>query len=217
MSVKQILEFILARVGLKLEVKSASSAITDFYPDFTVHAGNSSAEIIKRLLTFVPDVIFIEGCKAYLINPQSIDTPVYSYGTDHSIFEGRYDGGAMELNRIQIEGRDAETGTPILVDSFDWDELEQGDERWQQIEDRNISTVTHAQERGLAYFREAEVHRVNGYMLTPINCGQQVYDVIDITDIRAGLSAEKRRVMGLILLYNPLHGEYEQKLLLGGV
>jgi hypothetical protein len=217
MSVKQILEFILARVGLKLEVKSSSSAITDFYPDFTIHAGNSGAEIIKRLLTFVPDIIFIEGYKAYLINPQSTDTPIYSYGTDHSIFEGKYYRGALELNRIQIEGRDADTDSQILVDSFGWDEIDRIDERWQQLSDRNIGTVTQAQERGLAYFREAEIHTANGYMRMPVNCGQQVYDVIEVTDIRTGLSAEPRRVLAISLLYNPQCGEYEQRLLLGGV
>ena len=37
MSVKQILEFVLARVGLKLEAMSQSSVVTGFYPDFTIH------------------------------------------------------------------------------------------------------------------------------------------------------------------------------------
>jgi len=37
MSVQQILKFVLARVGLKLEVKSESSTVNGFYPDFTIH------------------------------------------------------------------------------------------------------------------------------------------------------------------------------------
>jgi hypothetical protein len=53
-------------------------------------------------------------------------------------------------------------------------------------------------------------------MRVPVNCGQQLYDVIDITDDRAGLSGAKRRVMGLLLSYQSTRGEYEQKLLLGG-
>jgi len=50
-----------------------------------------------------------------------------------------------------------------------------------------------------------------------VNCGQQLYDVIDITDERAGLSGEKKRVMGLTLIYNPRKGEYRQNLALGVV
>jgi hypothetical protein len=58
---------------------------------------------------------------------------------------------------------------------------------------------------------------VNCAILIPVNCGQQMYDVIDITDSRAELTAAKRRVNGLTLVYNPQRGEYRQRLLLGGV
>ncbi|GAH59064.1 unnamed protein product, partial [marine sediment metagenome] len=34
---------------------------------------------------------------------------------------------------------------------------------------------------------------------------------------QAGLSAEKKRVLGLILVYNPHRGEYDERLLLGAV
>ena len=47
--------------------------------------------------------------------------------------------------------------------------------------------------------------------------GQQLYDVIDITDNRAGLDAEKKRVLGLTLIYHPRRGEYQESLSLGAV
>jgi len=77
--------------------------------------------------------------------------------------------------------------------------------------------VDKAGERGEAYLRQAEMEAVNGAILTPVNCGQQLYDVVDITDSRSGLSAAKRRVIGLTLVYRPRRGEYQQRLLLGGV
>ena len=54
-------------------------------------------------------------------------------------------------------------------------------------------------------------------MLVPVNCGQQLYDVIEVTDARAGLAAAKRRVLGMTLVYQPQRGEYFQRLELGGV
>ena len=63
----------------------------------------------------------------------------------------------------------------------------------------------------------AEMESVSGTIRIPVNCGQQLYDVIDITDDRAGLEAEKKRVLGLNLAYNPRRGQYEQQLLLGAV
>ncbi len=217
MSVKDILAFVLARVGLKLEVKSQSSVITSYYPDFTIHPNNRGETVISRLLSFVPDVLFIEGNKAYLVNPQSYDSSKYSYGSAHPIIEGNYRKGAWRLNRLQVEGRDPTSGEPIIADSFTWSEIAHSYDRLSQIEDRNIDTVSKAELRGEAYLRQAEIESVGGAIRIPVNCGQQLYDVVDITDSRAGLSGEKKRVLGLILIYNPRRGEYEQRLSLGAV
>ena len=217
MSVKQILEFVLARVGLQLEVKSQSSVISGYYPDFTISPNIGGDTVISKLLSFVPDVFFIEGSKAYLVNPQSSDNSDYSYGSAHPILEGRYRVGAWELNRVQVEGYDTGSGEPVIVDSFAWGEIGKLYDRLQQLYDRNLDTVAKAEARGEAYLRKAEVESASGTILLPVNCGQQLYDVIDITDARAGLDAEKKRVLGLILVYNPRRGEYEERLLLGAV
>jgi len=217
MSVKQLLQFVLARVGLKLEVKSQSSVLTGYYPDFTVNPNNTGDSVISRLLSFVPDILFIEGNKAYVVNPQATDVSVYSYGSSHPIIEGRYKSEALALNRVQVEGFDPAQGKAIVVDSFSWEQIERLYDRLRQVEDKNIDTVTKAEQRGEAYLRWAEVESVNGSILIPVNCGQQLYDVIDITDSRAGLDAAKRRVLGLSLVYSPKSAEYQQRLLLGGV
>ncbi|MBN1367941.1 MAG: hypothetical protein JW967_08445 [Dehalococcoidales bacterium] len=216
-SIFQIIESLLARVGLRLEVKSASSVITGFYPDFTIHPGNSGEMDIQQLLNFVPDVIFIEGNRAYLVNPQSTDAAGYSYGTDHVVLAGEFNKGALTLNRVQIEGRYATTGVPILADTFNWDEINRNGERWQLIADPNIGTVAQAQARGSAYLKDAEIHADGGFLRIPVNCGQQMYDVVTITDTAAGLSAAKRRVVGISLLYSPEHARYEQRFHLGAV
>ena len=217
MNVKEILTFVLARVGLKLEVKSQSSVITGYYPDFTINPGESGDTVMKRLLSFVPDVLFSEGYKVYLVNPQSSDSSDYAYGPAHPVIEGRYRQGAWELNRIQVEGYDTGADAPILVDTFSWSQVSKVYDRVQWLADKNIGTVAGAEQRGQAYLREAEIESWGGTILVPVNCGQQLYDVVDITDSRAGLSAAKRRVLGLKLIYNPPRGEDVLKLLLGAV
>lgn len=69
----------------------------------------------------------------------------------------------------------------------------------------------------MALLRKAEIYAISGALLVPVNCGQQLYDVIDVTDARAGLSAAKRRVLGMTLVYRPQRGEYLQRLEIGGV
>jgi hypothetical protein len=217
MSVKDMLAFILARVAFKLEVKSQSSIITSYYPDFVIHPGDRGDALINRLLSFVPDVLFMEGNRAYLVNPQSTDSSVYSYGAAHPILEGRYREGAWALSRIWVEGYDTAGGQPIIVDGFDWSQIVKLGDRLSLVADRNIDTVTEAEQRGQAHLRESEIESANGNILVPVHCGQQLYDVIDITDSRAGVSAKKKRVLGLTLIYQPTKGEYQHRLTLGAV
>jgi len=217
MCVKDILAFVVGRCGLKLEVKSQSSVITSFYPDFTILPNNGGSIVITRLLSFVPDVLFVEGNKAYVVNPLATDSSIYSYGASHPIIEGKYQKGPCELNRVQVEGYDPVNSKSVVVNSFSWSGINKLYDRLGQLEDRNIDTVDKAQARGEAYLRQAEIESANGTIRIPANCGQQLYDVIDITDSRAGLSGEKKRVLGFTLVYNPRRGEYETRLSLGAV
>jgi len=178
--------------------------------------GNNEA-VISKLLSFVPDVLFIEGNKAYLVNPLSSDSSTYSYGSDHAIYEGRYRVGAWKLNRVQVEGYDTVAEVPVIVDSLEWGEINKLYDKLKQLYDGNIGSVVEAQQRGEAYLRGAEIESASGIIRIPTNCGQQLYDVIDITDSRAGLSAEKKRVLGLTLVYQPSKAQYEQRLVLGAV
>ncbi len=216
-NVKQILEFVLARAGLKLSVRSSSSDITSLYPDFTIQAGNDGGQIVGKLLSLVPDVLFIEGNKAYLVNPQSSDGSVYSYGVSHAILEGIYRKAVKEYNRVRVEGFASLAEEPILSDTFDWSELNRLFDRLEQIEDSNLDTTARTQARGGALLRRVEVMTGLGSIRVPVNCGQQLYDVIDLTDSFAGLTAARRRVLGLSLSFTPRRGEYEQVLVLGGV
>jgi hypothetical protein len=217
MNVRQLLAFVLGRVGLKLEVKSQSSVLTGYYPDFTINPGNNGDDVIRRLLSFVPDVLFIEGSTVYVVNPLAEDDSDYAYGLSHPVVEGRYKETGWGLNRVQVEGYDPAQAEAIVVDVFSWEQVDRLYDRLIWVEDRNLDTAARAGERGEAYLRRAEMEAVSGAILTPVNCGQQLYDVVDITDSRAGLSAARRRVVGLTLAYRPRRGEYQQRLLLGGV
>jgi hypothetical protein len=217
LNVKEMIEIILGRVGIRLEVITESETITGFYPDITINAGSEGRSTIRKLLSYVPDVIFIEGHKAYLVNPLPSDTAVYDYGTDHVILAGRYGCRAQGINSVQVEGYDTGSQEMVLAGSFDWDEIARSYERPEQIEDRNIGSVTEAGERGQAVLRGAGIDAEDGQIIVPTNCGQQLTDVIEVTDSRAGLAAAKKRITGITMDYRPQQGEYSQRLRLGAV
>jgi hypothetical protein len=43
---------------------------------------------------------------------------------------------------------------------------------------------------------------MSGEIMVPVNCGQEPYDVIEVTDAASGLAAARRRVLGIALRYS---------------
>ncbi len=83
--------------------------------------------------------------------------------------------------------------------------------------DANLTTSGEAADRADAVQRHAAIDAADGRITVRPNCAQELYDVIDVTDAVAGLTAAKRRVLGLRLRYSAEKGEYTQELDLGGV
>lgn len=214
---KDILAFILARAGLKLTVITNSITITGFYPDFTVNPGNNGKNIVLKLLGYVPDKIFMEGNTAYLVNPQSVDSAVGSYGSGHEILESKYCQRTMSINHVQTEGWDTSSGRMIVLDSCTWNEIDRLDDMFRHITDKNLNTVAEVEQRGTAILRQSEIAAESSVIVTPVNCGQQLYDVVSVTDEPAGLNASLKRVTGITLVYDPGRGEYFQRFALGRV
>ncbi len=212
-NVFQLLSFVMARAGLEFSSLGSSSVLTDLYPSFTIHPGESGATAVRRLLAMVPDVLFFRGHFAYIKNPQANEASDYSYGTDHAIFRGRHGSQRPQANRVQVFGDD------LFVEAFDWDEIEDAYDRVRQVHDLNLDTVARAQDRADAEMRHQEIASSSGEIVVPVNCGQELYDVISISDQSAGLTDARRRVVGLSMRYSaggrvPV---YEQRLWLGAV
>jgi len=215
--VQEILAFVLARVGLRLEIVSASEVMTGYCPDFTVHRGDRGINIVSRLLSFVPDVLALEGPVAYVLSPQPDDSVSYLYGAGHLLLEGKHRNCPWEINRVQVTGCVPGSGAEIIAESYDWEQIEMAQEKMRQVNDTNLDTEAAAAARGTAILRKASVFTVRGEIVVPANCGQQLYDVIAVTDAAAGMDAVPRRIIGMQLNYRPRKREYTQKLSLGGV
>jgi len=204
----QLLRFLFARAGLEFSSFSYSDAVFQ-YPAFTIHPGESALTAVRRLLDMVPDVILFVTDTAYLVNPQAGDASCYSYGPAHSIFEGRYTTSAQAANRIQVFGEE------LTTEDWDWDEVEQVYDRVAQARDLNLDSTDEAHQRGQAILREAEMASAGGDIAVLMNCGQDLYDVVDITSPQAGLDAARRRVLALEHAWAPLAGRYTLRLGLG--
>ena len=223
-SVWQILYQLLARVGIKLTntpTKPQSSGINNFYPDFTVNPGTQGDSAIRRLLSFVPDQLVFRGQEAFTKNPLASESSCYSYDViasgawqSHPILSGKYTD-AVTASRARAIGQ-AEDDSPIVQDAFDWDLIKLTIDILEQDYDPNLDDSDRAQERADALLRQAALGAAAPTAITiPTNVGQELLDVITITNERCGISEEKYRVQAIQTDYDRRKGRYDQTLTLG--
>jgi len=85
---------------------------------------------------------------------------------------------------------------------------------------RNIAGVFFApwyDERVAALLREAALTGRDGDIAVPVNCGQEPWDVVEITDPRCFISSQKMRVSGLGISYSTSRPLYTLRIELGAL
>ncbi len=202
-SAGQILQFICARAGLGLSSLNASDAIAGLLPAFTIHPGESGRTAIERLLAMIPDVAFAQAAAMRTRYPQAGDDSEYTYAapaigstTEHAIMSGHYRDIAPATNITRI------VGDGVYVEGFDFDEIESMGERSLQVIDVNLTDDASAGDRAACELRAAELNaRRDEIRLDGVNGGQELYDVVNLTDAAAGLDAAERRVLALSWRY----------------
>ena len=210
-SVQQLMAFLLARCGLPQQVLSSSSLFTSHKPAFALHPGTPGEDGLRQLAEMVPDVLFFRDGTACVKEPLPTEATAYSYGTDHAIPSAAYSRRAPGINRVQVYGQ------RVVSEAFSWDEVSLVLDRLRQVHDLNLISAATAQQRAAAVRDRAARDSYGGEMVVSPNCGQELYDVVEVTDPACGLSAARRRVVGMALLYQPGRSLYQHRLQLSGV
>lgn len=78
-SVYQLIEMLCRTIGGSLTYANKSSFIDSFKPVLEIGAGESAANALRRLLSFIPDQIKFFGNAATIYYPQTTDAPIYYY------------------------------------------------------------------------------------------------------------------------------------------
>jgi len=212
----EIIQEIICRWGINLTSPGGvpkSSAVDNLYPDFTIQPGTSGDAALRRILSFIPDALIFDGNEAYVKDLQDDEESSYSYGAAHVILRGEY-SEAVTLTRARAIGRDDEDNR-IVEDAFDWTNLELGIDNLEQSYDPNLQSAARAQERADAILRKASLRAERGNLVIPVNCGQELYDVITVTDARCGISSKKYRVLDIETTLSLRQWLYQQRFTLG--
>jgi hypothetical protein len=160
----------------------------------------------------VPDVLWFDGPSARLREPRVNEASTYAYGTDHAIIRGRYGraaSGGRAPSRVQV------VGTGVLADAFDWTRIDFLTDHLEQRRDGGLTSGGQAGDRAAALLRKEGALAAHSEVLAPVNCGQELYDLVSVTEPRAGLNGAVRRVAGWRIVYERhRRGRYEQTLAL---
>jgi hypothetical protein len=222
-NVWEIIQEIICRWGINLTMPAGipySSASQNLYPDFTLPPGTAGDSALRRILAFIPDSLVFTGNEAYLKDPRADESSCYTYDViasgawqSHPILQGEYHQ-AIPLTRARAIGRDA-ADARIVEDAIDWTNLQLGIDTFSQDYDPNLLTTTRTQERADAILRKGSLLAQGGQIVIPTNVGQELYDVVTVTDARCGITSKKYRVMDIDAQYSRRKGHYRQVFALG--
>ena len=213
--VSGLLFLIASRAGLPFGTTGNSSAAYDtLTPAFTVHPGESGLTAVQRILEKVTDVLLFDAGALLATEPRATDTSQYSFGpAAHAIVEGRYRDLGPAINRART------IGAGVYGEAFNFDEIAAFGESIVTTVDGNIDDAADAEDRSEALLREAAIAaRGDAITVFGVHCGIELYDVVDVTDAGAGLTAAPRRVLGYTWRYSTgARPRYEMTLTLGEV
>jgi len=188
-------------------------------PEVSIWGILKPTSIVQQIVVGVPTV---EGGipGGFVILPQSIVQPI-SIGSPtilkyvwHVVLDGQYNIESPAVNRAYVIGRDI-YGNPVYGTAVDSTELGLVGERLDFQQDPAIPTEAKAADVANAILAKMRLTGKRGVILIPPNCGQELFDVVQITDAGANQSAVKFRVVGIRFEYNPKQARYHHKLILG--
>ena len=132
----------------------------------------------------------------------------------HIILDGQYTQGSPGVNRIYVIGKDAE-GNPVYGTSLNQAEIDLVGERLDFTQDLSIPTDAKAADVAAAAVAKARLTGSRGFIVIPPNCGQELWDVVQVTDKPTAQSQQKYRVIAVSFDYEPRRARYQHKLILG--
>ena len=226
-SIFQLMNWIICRAGLEFSSWSSSDAVISYEPEFEIAAGTTGKLALKKLLGWVEDVPVLREGTIYLKYPEADDASVYTYHStwqnqypdglggvtvDHLVYRGNYGVGMWRPNMAQID-------TDLIhYEAFEFDEINAFYDRLSRVTQPEYTSASEASQRAVRELRRGEIWGAyTGWCQVTVNCGQEEFDVITITDIAGGVTGILRRVLGIETTWKKVDGSYFQKLLLGAV
>ncbi len=156
-------------------------------PAYTVRAGDRGDRAFTRLLERLPDDVRAQGTYLVLTEASSDEAATYAYGSAHAIASLRAVDERREAGWARVFGAGlfAEAVDPSAIGSGAGAAI---------VVDDNLTSTARAIARASALLRRAALEGDAGELVALPQVGQEVGDVIEVTEPTAGLDAACYRV-----------------------
>ncbi|MGE3857454.1 MAG: hypothetical protein AB7G21_10920 [Dehalococcoidia bacterium] len=188
-----VLREIARRAGVFLYASGQSAESSALTPAYTVRAGERGDRAFARLLERLPDEARARGTNVTLTEPDAAETATYAYdagGEAHPVASIR----AVEERRDAGWAR--VFGAGLFAEAVDEGAIAGGAGAAVLVDD-NLTSTARAIARADAALRRARLEGDAGELVAPPHAGQEVGDVIEVTDAALGLAAAAYRVTSL--------------------
>jgi hypothetical protein len=167
---------------------------------------------------FVTDRLIPYEGVVYTKDLLASEASCYSYFSNsnqgHGILQGEY-ATALPATHIQVSGvTETVPAISVRASAFDWTNLVRGIENLVMKYYPNLEAANQAQYLADALLRTEAQKALGGQITIPPNVGQELFDVITITDERVHISNKKFRVAGIKTDFSRKDGKFEQQLTL---
>ncbi|MEZ4501748.1 MAG: hypothetical protein R3C39_03915 [Dehalococcoidia bacterium] len=189
----QIIDATMARAGLRL-LTSGSSEASLLLPASTVRAGQDGASAVRRVLATIPDELRPSGGAFRPFEPLASDATSYAYGLDHALSAVRWRAGERAAGWVRV------LGAGLFGEAVEDEALLAGAPTAVVVDD-NLTVQARVDARAQTALRQAALTSDLGEIVVPMNVGQELGDVIEVSDAASGLDAARARVVGLRYRY----------------
>lgn len=151
-----------------------------------------------------------------IIQPVTIGMPTLFKYVWHVILDGQYAIETERINRVLVIGRDQQ-GNPVYGAATNAEEVARVGERLDFQTDTAISTSSQAVDVASAILAKIRLNGKRGFIVIPPNCGQELFDVIEVTDNKCAQWAQEYRVTGIYFEFNCKQARYENRIILNSI
>jgi hypothetical protein len=203
-------------ISMSLDTTTSGQGDDDT-PEYNADYGMSTIQIIRDVTAESLLVVRPEKDGFHVFHKDdSVSSVDYTYDGDHAFFSGFVSEGPIIPNKITYANQAPGGSTPAVGSDTDGTSAAAIGTFEEVVVDLNIADASEATVRAQRAIKRLKRNVTTGRDVVPMNCGQEVWDVVQVQDARSG-KTYTGIVSKLLRTYQPENERYDLGISLGGV